>query len=147
MLAAQTVVDAERPCFEIGEDAVDPRQDDMGGHGADDVGVVPDARGHRGLLGALGALEGPGLGLQGPALGVAAGGAPEPLRPANGKQVLGADALVAEAALKGDQGTRIVGHGEHPPRQIFMVCSYQNLLEKDIEENLEEGSILLLNLK
>ena len=32
VLAAQAVIDAERPDFEVGEDAVHPRQDDMGRH-------------------------------------------------------------------------------------------------------------------
>src|SRR4051812_30999781 len=41
--AAQAVIDAECPDFEVGEDAVYPRQDDMGRHLADDVGIVVDA--------------------------------------------------------------------------------------------------------
>ncbi len=36
VLAAQTVVDAERPCLEVGEDAVDPRHGGAGGVGGDD---------------------------------------------------------------------------------------------------------------
>jgi hypothetical protein len=32
VFAAQTVIDAERPALEIGEDAVGPGQHDMGGH-------------------------------------------------------------------------------------------------------------------
>ena len=43
MPAAQAVIDAERPDFEVGEDAVHPRQDDMGRHLADDMGIVLDA--------------------------------------------------------------------------------------------------------
>jgi hypothetical protein len=39
VLAAQPVVDAQRPDLEVGEDAVHPRQDDMGGHLADDMGI------------------------------------------------------------------------------------------------------------
>ena len=61
VLVAQAVVDAERPCLEVGEDAVDPRQHDMGGHGADDMGVVPDPR--RPGVGAP--AVGPGDGAQG----------------------------------------------------------------------------------
>jgi hypothetical protein len=38
MLAAQAVVDAQGPELEVGEDAVDPGQDDVGGHLADDMG-------------------------------------------------------------------------------------------------------------
>ena len=38
VLAAQAVIDAQGPDLEIGEDAVRPGQDDMGGHFADDVG-------------------------------------------------------------------------------------------------------------
>ena len=38
-LLAQAVVDAERPGFQVGEDAVGLRQDDVGGHRADDVRV------------------------------------------------------------------------------------------------------------
>ena len=42
MHGAQTVVDAERLGLEVGEDAMDPGQDDMGRHGADHVGLVGD---------------------------------------------------------------------------------------------------------
>ena len=35
--APQAVVDTEPPGLEVGEDVVDPGQDDMGGHGADDM--------------------------------------------------------------------------------------------------------------
>ena len=45
VLAAQAVIDAKRPYLEVGEDAVHPRQDDMGGHLADDVGIVAHAGG------------------------------------------------------------------------------------------------------
>ena len=45
VLAAQAVIDAQGPDFEIGEDAVRPGQDDMGGHVADDMGIVIDAGG------------------------------------------------------------------------------------------------------
>ncbi len=40
MGAAEAMVDAERPCLEVRDDAVHPRQDDVGRHGADDVGLV-----------------------------------------------------------------------------------------------------------
>ena len=43
VFAAQAVIDAERPDFEIGEDAVHPGQDDVGGHLADNMGIVFDA--------------------------------------------------------------------------------------------------------
>ena len=39
MVAAQTVVDAQGPAFEVGEHAVGPRQDEVGGHRADDMGI------------------------------------------------------------------------------------------------------------
>src|SRR5438270_10108537 len=45
VLAAQPVVDAQGPDLEVGEDPVNPGQDDMGGHLADDVGIVDDAGG------------------------------------------------------------------------------------------------------
>src|SRR5271155_786107 len=45
VLAAQAVIDAQGPDLEIGEDAVRPGQDDMGGHFADDVGIVIDTGG------------------------------------------------------------------------------------------------------
>jgi len=43
MLAAQAVVDTQRPDFEVREDAVHPGQDDVGGHLTNDVGIVFDA--------------------------------------------------------------------------------------------------------
>ena len=39
MLSSQSVIDAERPGLGVGEGAVDPGQNDMGGHGADDMGL------------------------------------------------------------------------------------------------------------
>ena len=45
VLAAQAVVDTQRPDLEVGEDPVNPRQDDVGGHLADDMGMVDDAGG------------------------------------------------------------------------------------------------------
>ncbi len=56
MVATQTMVDAQGPAFEVGEDAVGPRQDDVGGHGADDMGIVID-------LGSAG-IGGPSVGLE-----------------------------------------------------------------------------------
>src|SRR5512147_2288473 len=43
VLAAQAVVDAERPAFEVGEEAMCPGQDNVCGHRSDDVRVVSDA--------------------------------------------------------------------------------------------------------
>ncbi len=43
VLAAEPVVDAQSPDLEFGEDPVNPGHDDMGGHLADDVGIVGDA--------------------------------------------------------------------------------------------------------
>src|SRR5215210_3338863 len=45
VFATQAVIDAERPAFEVGEDAVGPGQHDMGGHAADDMPIVHDAGG------------------------------------------------------------------------------------------------------
>src|SRR6201993_2555219 len=45
VLAAQPVIDAQGPDLEVGEDPVNPGQDDMGGHRADDMGIVGDAGG------------------------------------------------------------------------------------------------------
>ncbi len=42
--AAQAVIDAQRPDFQVGEDAVNPGQDDVGGHWADDVRLVGEVR-------------------------------------------------------------------------------------------------------
>ena len=57
VLAAQAVVDTQRPDLEVGEDPVNPRQDDVGGHLADDMGIVDDA-------GSAG-ISGPTIGLGG----------------------------------------------------------------------------------
>ncbi len=57
VLGAQAVVDAERPGLEVGEDAVDPRQDDMGGHVADHMGLVAELGRSR--------IAGPAIGLGG----------------------------------------------------------------------------------
>jgi hypothetical protein len=38
ILATQAVLDTQRPDLEVGEDAVHPGQDDVGGHLTDDVG-------------------------------------------------------------------------------------------------------------
>jgi hypothetical protein len=40
MLVAQLVIDAERPGFQIREDAMDPQQHDMSGHDADKVSIA-----------------------------------------------------------------------------------------------------------
>src|SRR3984893_9397408 len=57
MLAAQAVIDAQSPDLEVGEDPVHPGQHDMGGHLADDMGIVADA-------GSAG-IGGPSVGLGG----------------------------------------------------------------------------------
>ena len=44
VFAAQAVIDAQRPCLEVGEDAMDAGQNDVGGHGSDDMGLVGDVR-------------------------------------------------------------------------------------------------------
>src|SRR5919199_1676880 len=43
VLSTQTVIDAERPALEIGEDAMGPGQHNMSGHAADDMRIVRDA--------------------------------------------------------------------------------------------------------
>ena len=40
MLATQPVVDASRPSFKVGEDLVDPRQDEVSGGLPDDMDIV-----------------------------------------------------------------------------------------------------------
>jgi len=57
VLAAQPVIDAQGPDLEVGEDPVNPGQDDMGGHRADDMGIVGDAGGA--------GISGPTIGLGG----------------------------------------------------------------------------------
>ena len=58
VLAAQPVIDAQGPDFEVGEDPVNPWEHDVGGHLADDVGIVGDAG---------------GAGVPGPAIGFGGG--------------------------------------------------------------------------
>ena len=57
VFAAQTVVDAQGPDLEVGEDAMSPGQDDVGGHRADDMGIVDAAWGAE--------IAGPSVGLGG----------------------------------------------------------------------------------
>ena len=45
VFAAQAVADAQGPDLEVGEDAMDPGQDDMGGHRTDDMGIMDEACG------------------------------------------------------------------------------------------------------
>ena len=45
VLAAQPVVDAQGPDLKVGEDAVNPGQDDVGRHLADDMGIVGETDG------------------------------------------------------------------------------------------------------
>jgi hypothetical protein len=42
VIAVQTVIDAERPGLLVGEDAVNPWEDDVGGHWAHDLRIVSD---------------------------------------------------------------------------------------------------------
>jgi len=69
--------------------------------------------GHRGLATAVGALIGPGLGLQPPGFAAAAAWADKPIRPARRGKILSAGRLVAKALLELEQGTREVGHCGH----------------------------------
>ena len=57
VLAAQPVIDAQDPDLEVGEDPVDPREHDVGGHLADDMGIVGDVGGA--------GISGPTIGLGG----------------------------------------------------------------------------------
>jgi len=61
VLAAQPVVNAQGPDLEVGEDPVNPGQDDMGGDLADNMGIVGDAGGA--------GISGPTIGLGGGAGG------------------------------------------------------------------------------
>src|SRR5271170_5344134 len=97
VFATQPVVDAQGPHLEVGEDPVNPWQDDMGGHLADDVGIVDDAGGA--------GISGPAIGLGGSA-GAEVGGE-EGVEA--GSRVIGdlaqADAAEAEAAVLYLDGT------------------------------------------
>jgi len=90
MLAAQPVVDAQGPNLKVGENPVNPGQDDMGGHFADDMGIVGEAGGA--------GISGPTIGLGGGTRGEIGG---EEGMEAGGR-VIGdltqADAAGAEAA-------------------------------------------------
>ena len=91
VLAAQPVIDAQGPDLEVGEDPVNPGQDDVGSHLADDMGIVGDA-GSAGISGpTIGLGDGPRAEIDGEE-GVEAGG-----------RVIGdlaeADATGAEAAV------------------------------------------------
>src|SRR5690348_949394 len=59
VFATQPMVDTQGPHLEVGEDPVNPGQDDMGGHLADDVRIVDDAGGA--------GISGPTIGLGGSA--------------------------------------------------------------------------------
>ena len=62
MLATQPVVDASRPSFEVGEDLVDPRQDEVSGGLPDDMDIVAIG-GDRSVAGpAVGFRDGVGIG-------------------------------------------------------------------------------------
>src|SRR5882672_11576069 len=65
VLAPQSVVDAQGPDLEVGEDPVNPGQDDMGGHLADDMGIVGETGGA--------GIPGPAIGLGGGAGGEVGG--------------------------------------------------------------------------
>ena len=65
VFAAQAVVDTQGPDLEVGEDAMDPGQDDMGGHLANDMGIMDEACGA--------GIAGPSVGLGGGAGGQVGG--------------------------------------------------------------------------
>ena len=58
MLATQPVVDASRPSFEVGEDLVDPRQDEVSGGLPDDMDIV--------AIGGDRSVAGPAVGFRDP---------------------------------------------------------------------------------
>src|SRR5258708_14589140 len=62
VLAAEPVIDAQGPDLEVGENPVNPREHDVGGHLADDMGIVGDAG---------------GAGASGPTIGLGGGTAAE----------------------------------------------------------------------
>ena len=61
VLASEAEVDAQRPGLEVGEDAMNPGQDDMCGHVSGDVRIVCDV----GRAGISGPAVGPGCGAGG----------------------------------------------------------------------------------
>jgi len=65
VFAAQAVVDAQGPDLEVGEDAMDPGQDDLGGHRTDDMRIMHEACGA--------GIAGPSVGLGGGAGGQVGG--------------------------------------------------------------------------
>src|SRR6516162_9552864 len=73
VFAAQAVVDPQGPDLDVGEDAMDPRQDDMGGHLADDMGIMDEAY-RAGIAGPSVGLGGGIRGQVGGEEGVQAGG-------------------------------------------------------------------------
>ena len=69
--------------------------------------------GDRGLATAVGALIGPGLGLQPPGFATTADRADKPVGPAHRYKILSARRLIAEALLELDQGPGKVSHRGH----------------------------------
>ena len=65
MVAAEAVIDAERPGFEVGEHPMDPGKHDMGGHRSNHMGLVPDVVGT--------GIGGPAVGLGGGVFGKVVG--------------------------------------------------------------------------
>jgi hypothetical protein len=73
VLATQPVINAQGPDLEVREDPVSPREDDVGGHLADDMGIVGDASGAGISRPPIGLGGGPGAEVGGEE-GVEAGG-------------------------------------------------------------------------
>src|SRR5260370_20460764 len=92
------MVDAQGPDLEVGEDPVDPGQDDMSGHLTDDMGLVGEAGGA--------GISGPTIGLGGSAGGEIGGeGGMEAGRRGNRHlaQAYAAGAAVRDLRGAGDQ--------------------------------------------
>jgi hypothetical protein len=91
VLAAQPVIDAQGPDLEVGEDPVNPREHDVGGHLSNDMAIVSDA----------------GTGISRSTIGLAGGTAAE----VGGEEgVESGGSLIAEALLELDHGAGKVGH-------------------------------------
>src|ERR1700756_4327673 len=78
VFAAQPVIDAQGPDLEVGEDPVDPRQDDVRGHLADDMGIMGEAS---------------GSGISGPTIGLGSG---------TGREIGGEKGMKAGGRIIGD---------------------------------------------
>ena len=100
MLAAQPMVHAQGPDLQVGKGPVDPRQDDVRSHLADDMGIMGDAGGSR--------ISGPTIGLGRPWSPIAKlcrrhSPGRQTLRPARPSKISSACRLVAKALLNSNR--------------------------------------------